>query len=76
MKNGRLFCNSRYVHNALVADNTVHVKFTHKVNSTARESTSYTALIWTGERSGVLDLGCADLRCPPEKPFSIRFSLD
>ena len=39
-----------YVHNALVAN--ASLRFSEKVNSTLKESTSYTSLMWSGERSG------------------------
>lgn len=61
-----------YVHNALMANSTMH--FSEKVNSTAVESTSYTALMWTGERSGVLTYDAGRGK-PWAGYFSMRFSL-
>ena len=62
-----------YVHNALVENATL--KFSPKVNSTLTESTSYTALMWTGKRSGVLTYDAGRGK-PWAGAFSIRFSLD
>ena len=62
-----------YVHNALVENATL--KFSPKVNSTLTESTSYTALMWTGKRSGVLTYDAGRGK-PWAGAFSMRFSLD
>ena len=62
-----------YVHNALIDNSTL--RFTAKVNSTSVESTSYTALMWTGERSGVLTYDAGRGK-PWAGYFSMRFSLD
>ena len=61
----------RYVHNALVENSTL--RFSAKVNSTLTESTSYTALIWTGDRSGVLTYDAGRGK-PWAGAFSIRFT--
>lgn len=61
-----------YVHNALVANDTL--KFTPDVNTTATESQSYTALMWTGDRSGVLTYD-AGRDTPWAQAFSIRFTI-
>ena len=62
-----------YVHNALIANETL--KFSAKVNTTAVESQSYTALMWTGDRSGVLTYDAGRGK-PWAQAFSIRFTLE
>jgi hypothetical protein len=62
-----------YVHNALIANATL--KFSEKVNTTAVESQSYTALIWTGDRSGVLTYDAGRDKSWAQA-FSIRFTLE
>ena len=62
-----------YVHNALVANDTL--RFSAKVNSSLTESTSYTALMWTGARSGVLTYDAGRGK-PWAGAFSMRFSID
>ena len=61
-----------YVHNALVANDTL--QFRPEVNTTATESQSYTALMWTGDRSGVLTYD-AGRGTPWAQAFSIRFTI-
>lgn len=62
-----------YIHNALIMNETL--KFSAKVNTTAVESQSYTALMWTGNRSGVLTYDAGRDK-PWAQAFSIRFTLE
>ena len=49
-------------------------KFTPQVNSTHSESQSYTSLMWTGERSGVLTYD-AGRGTDFASAYSVRFAL-
>ena len=61
-----------YVHNML--EQNASRKFTPQVNSTRSESQSYTSLMWTGERSGVLTYD-AGRGTKFASAYSVRFAL-
>lgn len=62
-----------YVHNLLETNATRH--FTSLVNSTETQSTSYTSLMWAGERTGVLSYDAGRGLPWGSLAFTMRFTL-